>query len=92
MREWIKKYLGLIGFGIWLTCTLLFVLDEFILKKIFIFNEELLFIGFLIMGGAQTIQDILNEKYFTKYSEKIKNALIVFIITVTIGFSYLIIF
>ena len=83
MREWIKKYLGLIGFGIWLTCTLLFLLDEFILKKIFIFNEELLFIGFLIMGGAQTIQDILNEKYFTKYSEKIKNGLIVFIITFT---------
>ena len=41
------------------------------------------------MGGAQTIQDILNEKYFTKYSRRVKNGIIVFIITMTIGLSFL---
>ena len=41
------------------------------------------------MGGAQTIQDILNEKYFTKYSKRVKNGIIVFIITMTIGLSFL---
>ena len=37
------------------------------------------------MGATSTIHDILNEKYFTKYSEKVKNRIIVFIITITIG-------
>ena len=46
-------------------------------------------IGFLIMIAAQLIQDILNEKYFTKYSEKVKNGMIVFIVTITIGAFYL---
>ena len=89
MREWFKKHLGLLGFGIWMAFTLLFAFDEFIYKNKSIFNKEILFIGFLIMGGAQTIQDILNEKYFTKYSKRVKNGIIVFIITVTIGFSFL---
>lgn len=41
------------------------------------------------MGGAQTIQDILNERYFIKYSKRVKNGIIVFIITITIVFSFL---
>ena len=48
-------------------------------------------IGFLIMGGADFIKDILNEKYFTKYSEKVKNGIIIFIVTSSIGMSYFII-
>ena len=48
-------------------------------------------IGFVFMAGAQTIQGILNEKYFTKYSEKVKNGIIVFIVTITIGSFYLLI-
>ena len=87
MREWFKKYLGLLGLGIWMAFTLLFAFDEFIYKSKSIFNKEISFIGFLIMGGAQTIQDILNERYFKKYSERVKNGIIVFIITITIGFS-----
>ena len=90
MREWFKKNLGLLGFGVWMFGTLFFVIAEFILK--ISLDSSILMMGFVIMGATTTIHDILNEKYFTKYSEKIKNALIVFIITVTIGFSYLIIF
>ena len=41
------------------------------------------------MAGVQTIQGILNEKYLTKYSEKVKNGMIVFIVTITIGAFYL---
>jgi len=37
------------------------------------------------MGATSTIHDIFNEKYFTKYYEKVKNRIIVFIITITIG-------
>ena len=92
MREWFIKYLGPFGFFTWVTCTLLFVLDEFMLKKISLLNKEFLFFGFLIMAGAQTIQDILNEKYFTKYSEKIKNRAIIFIISITVGLSYYLIY
>ena len=88
MREWFKKYLGWLGFFTWITFTLLFVLDEFMLKKNSLLNKEFLFFGFLIMAGAQTIQDIINEKYLTKYSEKIKDRVIVFIICITMGFSY----
>ena len=33
------------------------------------------------MITAQLIQDILNEKYFTKYFKKVKNGIIVFIVT-----------
>ena len=88
MREWFKKHLGWLGFGIWMTCTLLFVLDEFMLKNTIPIIEELLMIGFLIMGGASFIQGILNDKYFTKYSDKVKNGIIVFITSTTIGMSY----
>ena len=88
MREWFKKHLGWLGFGIWMTCTLLFVLDEFMLKNTISINEELLEIGFLIMGGASFIQGILNDKYFTKFSDKVQNGIIVFITSITIGMSY----
>ena len=88
MREWFKKHLGWLGFGIWMTCTLLFVLDEFMLKNTIPINEELLMIGFLIMGGASFIQGILNDKYFTKYSDKVQNGIIVFITSITIGMSF----
>ena len=91
MREWFKKHLGWLGFGIWMTCTLLFVLDEFMLKNTIPIIEELLMIGFLIMGGASFIQGILNDKHFTKYSDKVKNGIIVFITSTTIGMSYFLI-
>ena len=88
MREWFKKYLGWLGFGIWMTCTLLFVLDEFMLKNTIPINEELILSGFLIMGGATFIQGILNDKYFTKFSDKVQNGIIVFITSITIGMSF----
>ena len=74
-----------------MACTLLFALDKFLLKNTFPINEELLMVGFLIMGAASTIQDIINDKYFTKYSDKVKNGIIVFIATSTIGISYFLI-
>ena len=40
------------------------------------------------MVGAQTVQDILNKKYLAKYSEKVKNRVIVLIFSITMGFSY----
>ena len=88
MREWFKKHLGWLGFGIWMTCTLLFVLDEFMLKNTIPINEELILSGFLIMGGATFIQGILNDKYFTKFSDKVQNGIIVFITSITIGMSF----
>ena len=90
MKEWFKKYLGWLGFGILLIGTLIFIVAEFILN--ITLNSSILMIGFLIMGAADFIKDILNDKYFTKYSEKVKNAIIVFIITTTIGVSYFLIF
>jgi len=91
MKEWFKKYLGWLGFGTWMACTLLFALDKFMLKNTIPINEELLKIGFLIMAGASTIQGILNDKYFLKYSDKVKNGIILFIATTTIGISYFLI-
>ena len=89
MKEWFKKHLGLVGFGAFMACSLIVALDEFILKTSL--NDNLIMIGFLIMIAAQLIQDILNEKDFTKYSEKVKNGIIVFIVTITIGSFYLLI-
>ena len=40
--------------------------------------------GPTIWAGCETIQGILNEKYFTKYSEKVKNNIIVFIVAIII--------
>ena len=89
MKEWFKKYLGLLGFGVWIFGTLIFALAEFILN--ITLDSSILMIGFLIMGGADFIKDILNEKYFTKYSEKVKNGIIIIIVTSSIGMSYFII-
>ena len=89
MKEWFKKYLGLLGFGVWIFGTLIFAVAEFILN--ITLDSSILMIGFLIMGGADFIKDILNEKYFTKYSEKVKNGIIIFIVTSSIGMSYFII-
>ena len=41
--------------------------------------------GPIIWTGCETIQGILNEKYFKKYSEKVKNGINVLIVAVTIG-------
>ena len=32
MKEWFKKYLGWMGFGILMICTLIFIVAEFILN------------------------------------------------------------
>jgi uncharacterized membrane protein YjjP (DUF1212 family) len=85
MKEWFKKYLGLLGFGAFMGCALFSALDEFVFKTDLYDNSLIGMIGFLIMITAQLIQDILNEKYFTKYSEKVKNGIIIFIVTITIG-------
>ena len=86
MKELFKKHLGLVGFVTFMACAIIVALDEFILKTSP--NGNLIMIGFLIMITAQTIQGILNEKYFAKYSEKVKNGIIVFIITISIGVIY----
>ena len=70
--------------------TLIFLAAKFILN--ITLDSSILTIGFLIMGAADFIKDILNDKYFTKYSEKVKNAIIVFIATTTIGMSTFLIF
>tara|TARA_B100000795_G_C22572065_1_gene350481 strand:- start:199 stop:468 length:270 start_codon:yes stop_codon:yes gene_type:complete len=88
MKEWFLKYLGLLGFGVWIFGSLIFAVAEFILN--ITLDSSILMIGFLIMGGADFIKDILNKKYFTKYSEKVKNGIIIFIVTSTIGMSYFI--
>ena len=90
MKEWFKKYLGLLGFGVWMIGTLIFIVAEFILN--ISYNSSIVMIGFFIMGAADFIKDILNDKYFTKYSEKVKNRIIVFIVTTTLGMSYFLIF
>jgi hypothetical protein len=89
MKEWFKKQLGWVGFVVWVAFTLIAVLDWFILK--IQISDELPLIGFLIMATSQTIHGIFNGEYFAKYSDKVKNGIIVFIITVTIGAIYLLI-
>ena len=89
MKEWFKKYLGWVGFGVWVAFTLIALFGRFILK--IDHYDDLALIGFLIMITTQLIQDILNEKYFKKYSEKVKNGIIVFIVIITIGAFYLLI-
>ena len=90
MIEWLKKYLGWVGFTVMVSITLLSALDEFVFKNKSFINDGLLMLGFVIMGGAETIQGILNRKYFIKSSEKFKNVIIVFIISSTIGLTYLV--
>ena len=81
MKEWCKKYLGLFGFGVLLFGVLITIISNFIIGNEI--DSNIAMGSFLIMAGAQTIQDILNEKYFTKYSKKIKNGIIIFIIIST---------
>ena len=83
MKGWFKKYLGWVGLGVWVAFTLIALLGRFILK--IDHYDDLAFIGFLIMITAQLIQDIFNEKYFTKYSKKVKKGIIICIVTITIG-------
>ena len=90
MKEWFKKYLGWLGFGILIIGTLIFIVAEFVLN--ISLDSSILIIGFLIMGAADFIKDILNDNYFRKYSEKVKNVIIVFITTITIGVSCFLIF
>ena len=90
MKEWFKKYLGWLGFGVWMIGTLIFIVAEFILN--IAYNSSIVMIGFFIMGAADFIKDILNDKYFTKYSEKVKNRIIVFIVIIIIVMSYLFFF
>ena len=89
MKELFKKHLGWVGFGVWVAFTLIALFGRFILK--IDHYDDLALIGFLIMITTQLIQDILNEKYFKKYSEKVKNGIIVFIVIITIGAFYLLI-
>ena len=89
MKEWFKKHLGWVGFGVWVAFTLIALFGRIILK--IDHYDDLALIGFLIMITTQLIQDILNEKYFKKYSEKVKNGIIVFIVIITIGAFYLLI-
>ena len=62
MIEWFKKYLGWMGFLTWMIATLIFLVYKFILE--IELDSSILFVGFLFMAGAQTIQDILNKKLF----------------------------
>ena len=89
MKEWFKKYLGWVWFGVWVALTLIEVLVNWE-TECFAY-ENFALTGFFFMAGAQIIQDILNEKSLTKYSEKAKNGTIVFIVTITIGAFYLVI-
>jgi len=90
MKEWFKKHLGWIGFGVWVAFTLIELLGRFKLK--IDHYDNLALIGLCFMAGVQTIQGILNEKYFTKYSEKVKNGIIEFIVAITIvGFYSLLV-
>ena len=84
MKEWFKKYLGWVGFGVWVAFTLIAFLGSFISKIDHYEAGNLTLIGFCFMAGVQTIQGILNEEYFTKYSEKVKNGIIVFLVATTI--------
>ena len=88
MKEWFKKYLGWVGFGVWVAFTLIALSGIFISKIDHYEAGNLTLIGFCFMAGVQTIQGILNEEYFTKYSEKVKNGIIVFL-AATVIFSFL---
>jgi ABC-type uncharacterized transport system permease subunit len=82
MKEWCKKHLGWVGFGVGVAFTLIGLLGSFILK--IDYNYNLVLFGFSFMALASSIHGILNEKYFTKYSEKVKNNIIVFIVAIII--------
>ena len=81
MKEWFKKHLGLVGFGVGMVLFLIELLCRFILK---IDHYDLAEIGFGLWISAAHIGEVLNGKYYTKYSEKVKNGWIVFIVALTI--------
>jgi|TARA_B110000495_G_C22964984_1_gene565875 hypothetical protein len=83
MREWFKKYLGWLGFG---------ALMVSVIGTVAFGRSSILGMGPTIWATCETIQGILNEKYFKKYSEKVKNRIIVLIVTVTIGMFCILIF
>jgi hypothetical protein len=83
MKEWFKKHLGLVGFGVGVVLFLIELLCRFILK---IDHYDLAEIGFLLWLEAAFTQVILNKKY----SEKVKNGIIVFNVAISIGLIYLI--
>ena len=82
MREWSKKYLGILGFSILLLSASFEIYLRFILECEISFEYG--WAGFVTMAAAQTIQDILNQKIFSKYSEKVKTRFIFFVIFSTI--------
>ena len=81
MKELFKKHLSLVGFLVWGAFTLIEFLWRFILK---IDHYDLAEIGFVLWIEAAFIQGILNEKY----SEKVKNGIIVFSVAISIGLIY----
>ena len=86
MKEWFKKHLGLVGFLVWMAFILIELLCRFILK---IDHYDLAQIGAVFWFEASFIQAIiLNEKY----SEKVKNGIIVFSVAISIGLIYYILF
>ena len=50
--------------------------------------ENFAWAGLVLSAGANVIHEILNEKSLTKYSEKVKNGQIVFIVAITIVMIY----
>ena len=88
MKEWFKKHLGLVGFGVGTVLILIELFWRFILK--IDHYGDLAEIGFVIWISAANLGGIINEKYFTKYSEKVKNGIIVFNVAISIGLIYLI--
>ena len=82
MKEWFKKHLGWVGFGVWVAFTLIELLGRFKLK--IDHYDNLALIGLCFMAGVQIIHGILNEKYFTKYLKKVKIVIIIFIVAITI--------
>ena len=93
MKEWFKKYLGWVGFGVWVALTLIAWLgretEHFAYALTVNQAANFVWAGLVFMAGANVIHEILNEKYLTKYSKKVKNGMIIFIVTIIIGAFYL---
>jgi len=47
MKEWLKKYLGFLGFGFWMAATLLFCVSKYILN--IELDANILFCSIIIM-------------------------------------------
>ena len=76
MKEWFKKYFGLLGFGACLACFLFSALEEFVFKTDLYDNSLIGMIGFLIMITAQLIQDILMKSILQNILKKLKRVLL----------------